>query len=122
MLLALADYFLKLVISQEPHRVFTLGHTGPRIFRGPAKIPFPALARGAWDCFHFAPPRSPSGAPHFRGPVFTVSGARFSSPPPIPRSGSPVFAGHRLGPRFRDPGNVNFWPFFSAKGTPDCKR
>ena len=71
------------------------GARGAPNFPGPReKSPHRTAPRGGGS-FFFHPAPFPVRCPAFPGP-------RFSSPPPIPRSGSPVFAGHRLGPRFRE--------------------
>ena len=62
------------------------GACGAPNFPGPAKNPRTAPPRGAGrggagDLFFFTPPRSPSGAPHFRGPVFTVFRGPFQLSP-----------------------------------------
>ena len=57
---------------------------------------------GRWiDFFSHLPLSRP--VPRNSGARFhSFPGPRFRSPPPIPRSESPVFVGHRLGPRFRE--------------------
>ena len=83
--------------------VFASGHAGPR----KKSPPRTALRGGVGDLFFFAPPRAPSGAPHFRGPVFAVSGAPFSPPPANSPFRGPVFCGAPSGaPQFP----VNFAP------------
>ena len=75
--------------KSAPRLVFASGHAGPR----KKSPPRTALRGGAGDLFFFAPPRAPSGAPHFRGPVFAVSGAPFSLPPANSPFRGPVFCG-----------------------------
>ena len=62
--------------------VFTAGHAGPRILRGPTKNPCTAPPRGAGNHFFFTLPRhSPSGAPHFQGPLSQFPRAPFQLSP-----------------------------------------
>ena len=81
--------------------VFASGHTGPR----KKSPPRTALRGGAGGLFFFTPPRAPSGAPHFRGPVF-ASHRKFPVPGPANCS------------QFRA-GNANFRRMLSNKHTPD---
>ena len=99
--------------------VFASGHAGPR----KKSPPRTALRGGAGDLFFFAPPRAPSRAPHFQGPVFAVSGGPFSLPPrkfPVP--GPRFLWGTVRGPancsQFRA-GDAYFRRMLSNKHTPD---
>ena len=86
------------ILRSCPWLVFAPGHAGPR-----EKSPHRTALRGeAGDLFFFTPPRAPPGAPHFRGPVFEVSGAPIMLPP-----AKSSFRGPAIASEFRAE-NVNF--------------